>query len=103
VFIIRRVLIPSSLKNNGPNYILILLFTKPFFKKSFKMQLSTLLLAITATLAPLAASEACVAGGPADQVAAANTCCTELGSTWYGSHANQGKSTGIPIPIFHFF
>ncbi|PMD45921.1 hypothetical protein L207DRAFT_576802 [Hyaloscypha variabilis F] len=54
------------------------------------MHTQTLLLAVTASLIPLATSIACVAGGPADQVAAANTCCTELTGTWHGTQSAQG-------------
>jgi len=39
-------------------------------------------LAAALALVPLAASEACVAGGPADQVAAAKACCKEITGTW---------------------
>ncbi|PMD12662.1 hypothetical protein NA56DRAFT_652353 [Hyaloscypha hepaticicola] len=47
-------------------------------------------LATALPLVPLAALEACVAGGPADQVAAAKVCCKEITGSWYGPYENQG-------------
>jgi hypothetical protein len=51
----------------------------------FKMQLSILFLTFARTLLSLISGKACVAGGPADQVTAANTCCKKLTGTWFVS------------------
>lgn len=53
------------------------------------MQLPTLLLLLAPAI-PLVSAVACVAGGPADLVSQANTCCTEVGGTWYGTYSAQG-------------
>jgi hypothetical protein len=89
-FIIRRSLIPLTvqyllrykliLSSKQTNKQVLLL---TYYYLSFKMQLQTLFLALATTLLPLVSGEACVAGGPADQVTAANNCCKELTGTWY--------------------
>jgi len=53
------------------------------------MHLHRLLLTLTPLL-PAVTAIACVAGGPAALVSAANACCTQLGGTWNGPQAEQG-------------
>lgn len=61
------------------------------------MQLITLLAPLLA-IVPLVASTACVAGGPADQVAAAKTCCSELTGTWYVPFSSSHPLPSHPPP-----
>ena len=58
------------------------------------MQLSILSLTFARTLLHLVSGEACVAGGPADQVTAANTCRKELTGTWFVSFPS------LPLSLF---
>ncbi|PMD59395.1 uncharacterized protein K444DRAFT_411127 [Hyaloscypha bicolor E] len=60
-------------------------FDSHYLLLPFKMQLSTLFLMFATTLLPLISGGARLAGGPADQVTAANTSCRELTGTWFVS------------------
>ncbi|KUJ21607.1 uncharacterized protein LY89DRAFT_729122 [Mollisia scopiformis] len=47
------------------------------------MQLLQSLLALATLLLPLVSAEACVAGGPSEQVSFAKGCCFNNAGTWY--------------------
>ncbi|KAH7419367.1 hypothetical protein BKA64DRAFT_699401 [Cadophora sp. MPI-SDFR-AT-0126] len=53
------------------------------------MQFLSTLFSITALLLPLVSADACVAGGPTNQVTYAKGCCIYQSGTWYQFYDNQ--------------
>ena len=53
------------------------------------MHLRAILLPILISILPLVASEACVAGGPANEVTEAKECCRFVQGTWYQFYSVQ--------------
>jgi hypothetical protein len=62
------------------------------------MQLLNSLLAFATLLLPLVSAEACVAGGPSQQVAIAKQCCFNNAGTWYQFYDVQAIVRLLPFP-----